>query len=114
MAEIFHSQRKRSRTEESSTNRDSCGNHQDIERVTIILDRLSNLCNEFPELQFIIDYENLKTNVETAVENYAKDAKKPKVQHSMYQKEETLSLNSLPDEVLQNCLSFVVGKVTMD
>ncbi|GFH55527.1 hypothetical protein CTEN210_12003 [Chaetoceros tenuissimus] len=77
--------------------------------------KLSSLYKKFPEMEFILASEKLQADVvKTAVQQYkdtmlqevqlveANEAKKRKVE-----KEESVPLYSLPDEVLQNCISFV-------
>ena len=100
MDESLESARKRARTEEVSS---STG-------VTKrILNKLSALLKEFPELKFVIDFEHLQEHVEAAVVKYAEEqeAKKHKDLLHMNYGQETSPLYSLPDEVFNKCLSFV-------
>ena len=78
-------------------------------RANEISNKLSALLKEFPEMRFIIDFEILQANVETAVVMYEeeKEAKKHETQLLMNYGEKTVPLYSLPDEVLSKCLSFV-------
>ena len=109
MGEILESTRKRARTEELFTTRHNSGNSHDDERVKEIINRLSSLLKEFPELKFVIDFEHLQEHVETAVVMYVeeKETKKHEAQLLLNYRQETSPLYSLPDEVLSKCLSFV-------
>ncbi|GFH46247.1 hypothetical protein CTEN210_02721 [Chaetoceros tenuissimus] len=110
MAVILESGRKRARTEEAPTSTDSSsGNSYRDERVTQILNSLSDLSNEFPEIKLIIDFENLQANVETAVEKYAKDLETKNRKDIILTNygQGKVPLYSLPDEVLSNCLAYV-------
>ncbi|GFH46248.1 hypothetical protein CTEN210_02722 [Chaetoceros tenuissimus] len=108
MVENLESRRKRARIEEALTSTDGRNSYYD-ERVTKILNSLSSLLNEFPELKYIIDFGNLQAITEAAVEKYAKDleAKNRKDIILTNYGQETSPLYSLPDEVLSNCLSYV-------
>ncbi|GFH46250.1 hypothetical protein CTEN210_02724 [Chaetoceros tenuissimus] len=105
MAVILESARKRARTEKACIRDSSSGNS----RVKEILNSLSSLLNEFPELKFIVDFKNLQGSVETAVVKYEEEEEEEKhtAQVLMNYGQETSPLYSLPDEVLSNCLSFV-------
>ncbi|GFH55568.1 hypothetical protein CTEN210_12044 [Chaetoceros tenuissimus] len=73
----------------------------DVLRVNKIATKLSGLLREFPEVKFIIDFQNLQAITETAVVKYAEE------REAKNYRNESLPLYSLPDEVLSNCLSFV-------
>ncbi|GFH55563.1 hypothetical protein CTEN210_12039 [Chaetoceros tenuissimus] len=123
--EVLESGRKRARTEEASCFRNSgsipiLGNKKNdgdlpkasastILRANKISTKLSILLKEFPELKFILDFENLQAITEAAVVKYAeeKEAKKRKDLLQMNYGQETPPLYSVPDEVLSNCLSYV-------
>lgn len=77
-------------------------------RAKELSDKLSSLCNEFPETKFIIEYEKVQSQVGTAVEKY-KDLLMTQVEaeKAKKRKNESVPLYSLPDEVLSKCLSYV-------
>ncbi|GFH55529.1 hypothetical protein CTEN210_12005 [Chaetoceros tenuissimus] len=92
-------------------------------RATDLANKISSFYNQNPEMKYIIDSQQLQAGVEVAVKKYKQDIilhakaeeakqrieeeKKRRAQALMYQEEETVPLHSLPDEVLQNCLSYV-------
>ncbi|GFH55569.1 hypothetical protein CTEN210_12045 [Chaetoceros tenuissimus] len=103
---VSESGRKRARTEDAS----SCSPASYIlVRANKISNKLSVLLKEFPELKFIIDFEHLQANVETAILKYVeeKEAKKHEAQLLMNYNKDSIPVYSLPDEVLSNCLSYV-------
>ena len=125
---VSESGRKRARTEEascstsasarvhvltSSSNKKNKGptkaSASAILRAKTLSNRLSALLKEFPELKFIFDFENLQEHLETAVVKYVeeKEEKKHNAQIFMNYEQDSVPLYSLPDEVLQNCLSYV-------
>ncbi|GFH55525.1 hypothetical protein CTEN210_12001 [Chaetoceros tenuissimus] len=76
--------------------------------------KISSLCEEFPEMKYILDSEKLQeVAIETAVQKYKdetmKDMEKGEVKKRkvMINSKESVPLYSLPDELFQNCLSYV-------
>ncbi|GFH55542.1 hypothetical protein CTEN210_12018 [Chaetoceros tenuissimus] len=120
--EDSESVRKRARTGEATFFTSSVSNKDDHDgtllkvlsasdayRAKKISTRLSVLLKEFPELKFVIDFENLQAITETAVVKYVeeKEAKKRKNQLHMNYGQKTVPLYSLPDEALSNCLAYI-------
>lgn len=93
----------------------SCGCFDVNERTEALSTKLLSLYDEFPEMNFIVNSQKMQTHVATAVKKYKdaiikhaeSEAKKREAQALVYREEETVPLYSLPDEVLQNCLSYV-------
>ncbi|GFH50864.1 hypothetical protein CTEN210_07340 [Chaetoceros tenuissimus] len=74
-------------------------------RATELSNKLLSLEEEFPEVKYIVRAETL---LESAVKKAMQEAsKKRKFESITNHKEESGTLYSLPDEVLQNCLSYV-------
>ncbi|GFH55540.1 hypothetical protein CTEN210_12016 [Chaetoceros tenuissimus] len=103
IGEVTETGRKRARREEappcSSTR--SCSlevsneNDRALSRAKKLSSKIHSLYNEFPEMKFLIDFENLKLNVEAAVEKYAEEV------------EESKNSITLPDELVRKCLAFL-------
>ncbi|GFH46318.1 hypothetical protein CTEN210_02792 [Chaetoceros tenuissimus] len=72
----------------------------DVKKRAIELStQLAALSKDFPEMRLMFDFENLQ-KVETTVENY-------NAKVLLNRRDESVSLYSLPDEILLKCLSFV-------
>ena len=72
----------------------------DVKKRAIELStQLAVLSKDFPEMSFMFDFENLQ-KVETVVENY-------NAQILLNRRDESVSLYSLPNEILLKCLSFL-------
>ncbi|GFH55534.1 predicted protein [Chaetoceros tenuissimus] len=74
-------------------------------RADELSSEISVLYNKFPEMNLIMDSKTLLAHVVTAVEEA--EAEVTREAKKCYHEEETVPYNSLPDEVLQNCLSYV-------
>ncbi|GFH61276.1 hypothetical protein CTEN210_17752 [Chaetoceros tenuissimus] len=120
IGKAFESGRKRARTEDDAAKSTSAVSKKyakapskvdasTILRANKIFSKLSTLLKEFPELKFILEFENLQAQLETAVVEYVeeKETKKYEAQLLMNYNKEAVPLHSLPDEVLKNCLSYV-------
>ena len=121
IGKALESGRKRARTEDdASCSTSAVGSKENakvpskvsastILRANKMFSKLSALLKEFPEIKFIIEFENLQAHLETAVVEYIqeKETKKYEAQLLMNYNKEAVPLHSLPDEVLKNCLSFV-------
>ncbi|GFH55539.1 hypothetical protein CTEN210_12015 [Chaetoceros tenuissimus] len=117
--------RKRTRMEVASASTTSTATEEQsnsfsnvVQRASKISSRLYDLYDEFPEMKYIINYDNLQEIIEAAVvkkrtessseeEANSKTKKKSKAPLLLNKKDEIITLFSLPDEVLKNCLSFV-------
>lgn len=105
IGEVIETWPKRARTEEappcSSTQPRSYSldiskeNDRAFSRAKILSGKIHSLYNEFPEMKYILDFENLKVNVETAVEKYAAEV------------EESKNTIALPDELVRKCIAFL-------
>ncbi|GFH46249.1 hypothetical protein CTEN210_02723 [Chaetoceros tenuissimus] len=117
--EALESGRKRARTEEASwcsssiavSNKNdrapsTTASASNVHRAKNISNKLSALLEEFPEIKFIVDFENLQASVETAVAKYQEE-EKHEARILMNYNKESVPLLSLPDEVLSSCISYV-------
>ncbi|GFH59795.1 hypothetical protein CTEN210_16271 [Chaetoceros tenuissimus] len=113
--------KKRGRRDISSSGTSCHASHEALSSIDInqrakeLSNKLLSLDKEFPEVKYIASSESL---LESAVKTHrdamqakekevTKEAKKRKAQSIPNGREESMSLFSLPDEVLQNCLSYV-------
>ncbi|GFH55526.1 hypothetical protein CTEN210_12002 [Chaetoceros tenuissimus] len=102
--------KKRAKTTMENTS-DSLASFDVNKRANELSEKISSLCNEFPEMKYILDSFQLQDSlIKAAVQKYKDDmVKNAEMEEAKHSKAEMSPLHSLPDEVLQICLSYIGG-----